>query len=39
MEKKYYHKKKGDEAHMGKDGTPMRAPITPPSTRTPPTSP
>jgi hypothetical protein len=39
MEKKrYYNKKKGGEAHMGWNGTPTRAPQTPPSTRTPPTS-
>jgi hypothetical protein len=38
MEKKKYYKKKGVEAHMGGNGTPTRAPPTPPPTRTPPTS-
>jgi hypothetical protein len=38
MEKKRYYKKKGGEAHMGGNGTPTRAPPTPPM-RTPPTSP
>jgi hypothetical protein len=38
MEKKNYYKKKGGEAHMGREWTPTRAPPTPP-TRTPPTSP
>jgi hypothetical protein len=39
MEKKKYYKKKGSEAHMGGNGTLTRAPLTPPPTRTPPTSP
>jgi hypothetical protein len=39
MEKKKYYKKKGGEAHMDGNGTPMRAPPTPPPTRMPPTSP
>jgi hypothetical protein len=39
MEKERYYKKKGGEAHMGGNGTPTRAPPTPPPTRTPPTSP
>jgi hypothetical protein len=38
-EKKRYYKKKGGEAHMGGNGTPTRAPPTPPLMRTPPTSP
>jgi hypothetical protein len=37
--KRYYNKKKGGEAHMGGNGTPTRAPPTPPPTRTSPTSP
>jgi hypothetical protein len=37
-EKKRYYKKKGGDAHMCRDGTPMRAPPTPPLTRMPPTS-
>jgi hypothetical protein len=37
-EKKRYYKKKGGEAHMGANGTPTRAPPTPPPMRTPPTS-
>jgi hypothetical protein len=37
-EKKRYYKK-GGETHMGRNGTPTRAPPTPPPTRTPPTSP
>jgi hypothetical protein len=37
--KKYYQKMKGGEAHIGKGGTPTRAPPNPPSARTPPTSP
>jgi hypothetical protein len=39
MEKKKYYKKKAGEAHMGGNGTPTRAPPTPPPTRMPPTSP
>jgi hypothetical protein len=38
-EKKRYYKKKGGDAHVCRDGTPMRAPPTPPPTRTSPTSP
>jgi hypothetical protein len=39
MEKKRYYKKKGGEAHVGGNGTPTRAPPTPPPTRMLPTSP
>jgi hypothetical protein len=38
-EKKRYYKKKGGDAHVCRDGTPMRAPPSPPPTRMPPTSP
>jgi hypothetical protein len=38
-EKKKFYKKKGGDAHVCRNGTPMRAPPTPPPTRTPPTSP
>jgi hypothetical protein len=37
-EKKRYYKKKGGDAHVCRNGTPMRAPLTPPPTRMPPTS-
>jgi hypothetical protein len=37
MEKKRYYKKKGGKAHMGGNGTPTRAPPTPPTMKTPPT--
>jgi hypothetical protein len=38
-EKKKYYKKKGGDAHVCRNGTPMRAPPTPPPTRMPLTSP
>jgi hypothetical protein len=38
-EKKRYYKKKGGDAHVCREGTPMRVPPTPLPTRTPPTSP
>jgi hypothetical protein len=38
-EKKKYYKKKGGDAHVYRSGTPMRAPPTPPPTRTPQTAP
>jgi hypothetical protein len=38
-EKKRYYKKKGGDAMYAGNGTPMRAPLTPPPTRMPPTSP
>jgi hypothetical protein len=38
-EKKRYYKKKGSDAHVCWEWTSMRAPLTPPPTRTPPTSP
>jgi hypothetical protein len=39
LEKKKYYKKKGTEAHIGREWDSTRALLTPPPTRTPPSSP